>query len=108
MALTYTQMKSQSEDPNFRRRLEIALTQVAANTKMQALPAASTDTTQAAQEDRLARAWVEDPAHWAAEIAEDVAVQLIAKSTLLDEAVTTDADLFSAVSAIFDKFLPSS
>jgi len=105
MALTYTQMKTQSEDPGFRRRLEIALTQCAANTKMQALPAGSTDATQTGEEDRLAREIVLDPTFWAAKFSEDVAVQLISKSTLLDEAVTTDADIFSAVSAVFDKFL---
>jgi hypothetical protein len=86
---------------------EIALTQVAANTKMEALPAGSTDATQAGEEDRLARQIVLNPTFWAAKFSEDVAVQLIGKTTLLDEVVTTDADIFSAVSAVFDKFIAS-
>ena len=105
MALSYSEMKEQSADQAFQNRIQIALTQVAANTKMEAQPAAGTDSTLAGEEDVLARKILLDPAHWAAEFAEDVAVQLISKTTLLDESVTTDADIFSAVSAVFDKFL---
>jgi hypothetical protein len=34
-------------------------------------------------------------------------VQLIAKASLIDPAVTTDADLFAAIGAVWVRFLPS-
>jgi hypothetical protein len=99
-------MSTQSQDEAFIARVQFALLQEAANTKMEATPPTTISTT-ADQEDKLARAILANPGFWAKQFAPMVAVQLIAKSSLLDEAVTSDADLFSAVSAVFDKFLPS-
>ena len=48
-----------------------------------------------------------DPWTWATLFARVVAINLIAKTTLLDPAVTTDADIFSAESAVYDRLLPS-
>lgn len=106
MALTYTQMATQSADSSFVNRVEFALLQEACNNKMEAVPPASLSTT-ADHEDKLARSIVASPTFWAKQFAPVVAQQLIAKSDLLNETVTTDADIFSAVAAVYDKFLPA-
>jgi hypothetical protein len=107
VALTYTVLDTQSGDPTFRARVKFALLQDVIANRLLALPADPSDVTQTAQEDRMARAIIAEPVIWAARFSTLVAVQLISKSTLLDAAVTTDADIFSAVSAVFDKSLPS-
>lgn len=102
----YSQLSTQSQDEAFIARVEFALLQEAANNKMQASPPATLSTV-ADQEDKLARSILASPRFWAKQFAPMVAVQLISKTTLLDESVTSDGDIFSAVAAIYDKFLPS-
>jgi hypothetical protein len=100
-------MSVQTADEGFIQRVEYALLQDANNgtTRMMALPAAATDVTLAGQSDRLARKIVLDPHGWAVNYARLLGVQLIAKATLLDPSVTTDADIFSAINAIWTRFL---
>lgn len=107
MALTYQQMSVQASDESFIQRVEFALLQDANNgtTRMMALPAAATDVTLAGYSDRLARKIVADPHGWAITYARLLGVQLIAKTSLLDPAVTTDGDIFSAINAIWTRFL---
>jgi hypothetical protein len=107
MALSYTSLSAQSADPIFRGRVEFALLQDVKANRLQSLPPDTSDVTQAAQEDRLGRAIIASPLFWAEKFSTLVAIQLIGKTTLLDESVTTDGDIFSAVSAVFDKYLPS-
>lgn len=107
MALSYAQMALQSADPNFIQRVEFALLQDVNANRILATTPAATDVTTAAQQDRLGRMILRDPYGWATLFARAIAVQLIAKNTLLDPAVTTDADLFSAESALYPKFVPS-
>lgn len=104
MALTYSQLAQQSADESFIQRVEFALLQDVNANRLQALPVASTDVTATGYADRLGRAVIADPHGWAIKFARLVAEQLIAKTTLLDPAVTTDADIFSAEGAVFPKF----
>jgi hypothetical protein len=107
MPLTYSAIAVQVADESFIQRVEFALLQDVNNgtTRMMALPATATDVTLAGQSDRLARKIVLDPHAWATTFARLLGVQLIAKSNLLDPAVTTDGDLFSAIGAIWTRFL---
>jgi hypothetical protein len=105
MPLTYLQMAAQSQDSNFLRRVKMALLQDVNANRIQATPPAN-DGSLTYLIDRLGRSILADPVTWATYFATLVAEQLIAKTTLLDEAVTTDADLFSAISAVYQKFLP--
>lgn len=107
MALSDSQMYFQSRDTSFINRVMFALLQDVNANRLQATPPAATDVTIAAQRDRLGRRAIADPLTYATIFARLAAVQLIAKTTLIDEAVTTDGDIFSAVSAVFDKVLPS-
>lgn len=107
MALTYTEMANQSHDANFVQRVQMALLQDVNANKIQATTPANTDVTMTAQRDRLGRLIVRDPFGWATLFARLVALQLISKTTLLDPAVTTDGDIFSAEGAVYDRFLAS-
>jgi hypothetical protein len=106
MALTYQQLSLQAADESFIQRVQEALLQDVNNaaTRMQAIPAAASDVTASGYSDRLARAIVADPHGWAIKFARLVAMQLIAKATLLDPAVTTDSDVFSAEGAVYARF----
>lgn len=109
MALTYSQLATQSKDAGFLARLQSALVQVIKQPNGPLLhePPAPGSISFAAQQDRLARLVLADEVFWALQYSELVANQLIGKSTLLDPAVTTDADLFSATNAVFADKLPS-
>lgn len=107
MALSYSQMAFQAKDESFIDRVQFALLQDVNTNRLQATPPTATDVTIAAQRDRLGRVIVANTRVWATICARLVAEQLIAKSTLLSETVTTDGDIFSAVSAVYDKMLPS-
>jgi hypothetical protein len=104
MPLSYAQMAQQSQDESFIQRVEYALLQEVNASRLQALPVAATDVTATGYADRLGRKVVADPHGWAILFARLVAEQLIAKATLLDPAVTTDGDVFSAISAVYPKF----
>jgi hypothetical protein len=104
MPLSYTVMAQQSMDEAFIQRVEYAMLQDVNANRLQTLPVAATDVTATGYADRLGRAIVASPRSWAEKFARLVAENLIAKSTLLDPAVTTDADLFSACSAVYPKF----
>lgn len=103
--LAYTTLDSDSQDEEFVRRVKIALLVVAAG-KFEAQPPGSIATL-ADQEDKLARSIAAAPDAYARLFAPLVAVQLIGKADLRDPAVTTDGDLFSAVSFLYDRGLPS-
>lgn len=109
MPLTYVQMAVQASDESFIQRVQYALLQDVNNgtTRMTALPALASDVTLAGQSDRLARRIAADPHTWAVTFARLLGVQLIAKASLIDPAVTTDADLFAAIGAVWVRFLPS-
>lgn len=107
MPLTYSQMQFQAANEAFIARVEFALLQDVNANRLAATPPAASDVTITAQRDRLGRAIIADPRRYAGVFARLVAEQLIGKATLLDEAVTTDPDVFSAVSAVYDKALPS-
>lgn len=107
MALSYSEMALQAHDTSFIQRVEFALLQDVNANKIQATTPANTDVTMAAQRDRLGRLIVRDPFSWATLFARLVALQLISKTTLLDPAVTTDGDIFSAEGAVYDRFLAS-
>ena len=107
MPLTYSQMAFQAMNEAFIQRVEFAMLQDVNANRLAATPPAATDVTIAAQRDRLGRAIIARPRDYAATFARLVAEQLIAKADLINEAVTTYADMFSAVSAVFDKCLPS-
>lgn len=104
MPLSYQQMAQQQADESFIQRVQEALIQDVNANRLQALPVAATDVTATGYADRLGRKVVADPHGWAVTFARLVALNLIAKATLLDPAVTTDADIFSAVSAVYPKF----
>lgn len=104
--LAYSTLNLEWQNPNFVQRVQVGLLQTAANTKLEAEPPSSLTTT-ADHEDKLARSIIANPAFWAQQFAYLVAIQLIGNTTLLDEAVTTDGAIFSAIGAVFDKFLPS-
>lgn len=103
-AAAYSQLSAQWQDAGFIGRVQVAILQVAA-TKLLPGPAENCPR-QAAAEDSLARQIIMSPAGWAPRFAFQVAVQLIGKSTLLDTTVTTDGDVFSAASLVYDDFLP--
>lgn len=103
--IAYATLDSASQDSEFIRRVKIALLVVAAG-KFEAQPPASISTV-ADQEDKLARAIAADPDRYAKLYAPLVAVQLIGNTDLLDPAVTTDSALFSAVTLLYDRGLPS-
>jgi hypothetical protein len=105
MPLTYSQMGAQSLDSNFQRRVKMALLQEVNANRIQATPP-NADGSLLYLDDKLGRSVLADPVSWAAQFATLVAEQLIGKSSLLDEAVTLDADIFSAISAVYRKFLP--
>lgn len=107
MALTYTEMASQYRDESFLQRVEMALLQDVNANRLQATPPVPTAVAIADQRDRLGRAAIANPHAYALKFASLVAEQLISKATLLDPAVTTDGDIFSAVSAVYDKCLPT-
>jgi hypothetical protein len=107
MALTYSQMSVQAADESFIQRVQEALIQDCNANRVQATTPASSDVTMPGQRDKLGRRILLDPHAWAVTFARVVAINLIAKATLLDPAVTTDGDIFSAVSAVYDRFLPS-
>lgn len=104
MPLTYSQLAQQAADESFIQRVQEALIQDVNANRLQALPVALSDVTAAGYADRLGRRVVADPHGWAMIFARLVALNLIAKATLLDPAVTTDGDIFSAVSAVYPKF----
>lgn len=107
MALTYSQLAAQASDSAFIQRVEFALVQDCNANRVQATTPAAGDVTMTGQRDRLGRRVLVDPLTWATLFARVAAVNLIAKATLLDPAVTTDGDVFSAVTAVYDRFLPS-
>lgn len=107
MALSYSALFFQSKDESFVSRVQFALLQDVNANRLEATPPAAADVTIEAQRDRLGRAVIANPKGYALIFARLVAAQLIAKATLLDEAVTTDGDIFSAVDAVYDKVLPS-
>ena len=104
--LAYSTLNLEWQNPNFVSRVQVALLQTASAVKMEAEPPATLSSV-ADHEDKLARAIVANPTFWASQFAYLVAIQLIGNTTLLDETVTTDAAIFSAIAAVFDKFLPS-
>jgi len=104
MALSYSQLAQQAADESFIQRVQEALIQDVNANRLQALPVALADVTASGYADRLGRKVVADPHGWATTVARLVALNLIAKSDLLNPAVTTDADIFSAVSAVYPKF----
>jgi len=104
MALSYAALAQQSADESFIQRVEYALLQDVNANRLQTLPVAATDVTATGYADRLGRKIVADPHGWAVLFARLVAENLIAKANLLDPAVTTDGDIFSAVSAVYPKF----
>jgi hypothetical protein len=97
-------MAVQSTDESFIVRVQEALIQDVNANRLQALPVANTDVTATGYADRLGRKIVADPHSWAIAFSRLVALNLIAKSSLIDPAVTTDGDIFSAVSAVYPKF----
>lgn len=107
MPLTYVQLSTQSSDSGFTQRVEFAMLQDVNANRIQATTPATTDVTIVAQRDRLGRLIVRDPKTWASLFARLVALNLIAETNLLDPVSCTDAEIFSACSAVYDRFLPS-
>jgi hypothetical protein len=107
MALTYSQLAVQAADESFIQRVQEALIQDCNANRVAATTPANGDVTMSGQRDKLGRRILLDPHSWAITFARVIAINLIAKATLLDPAVTTDADIFSAESAVYDRFLPS-
>jgi hypothetical protein len=109
MALKYTDIATQAATESFILRVQSALLQDVNNgtTRMLGSPPLVTDVTLPALVDRLARQIVADPHAWAIRFARLIAVQLIGKATLLDEAITTDGDIAAAEAAVFNRFLAS-
>ncbi len=104
MPLTYSQMAVQAADESFVQRVQYALLQDVNANRLQAVPVAATDVTATGYADRLGRSVVADPHGWAVKFARLVAENLISKASLIDPAVTTDPDIFSACSAVYPKF----
>lgn len=103
----YSQMARESADESFIQRVEFALIQDCNANKVLATTPIATDVSLPAQRDRLGRKILADPHAWAIIFARVIAVNLISKNTLLDPAVCTDGDIFSAESSVYDRLLPS-
>lgn len=107
MALSYKALAEQSATESFILRVQSAIIQDCVANRVLATTPVATDVTLPAQRDRLGRQILRDPHSWAIIFARLVAVNLIGNANLLDEAVTSDAQIFSAEGAVFDRLLAS-
>ena len=103
--LPYATLVTEWQDAGFIGRVQVAMLTVALNVKM-VFGIVNNESEQVIAEDRLARQIVNSPATWAPLFAFAVAIKLIGHTSLTDTTATTDGDVFSAVSAVFDSFLP--
>ena len=106
MALSYSDLGAEAAGGDWQTRVTQGLLQLVSNTpsKIEALPPASTDVSQAAQEDRLGRQILLNVDLWVSRFARVCAIGFIGRASLTSTDVS-DADIFARLSAIYDQFL---